>query len=326
MNEPMRRCPFCAEEIQPAAVVCKHCRSDLRAKSQRQPIGALGVVIVLTPLVAAVPVVFWIPQMSTTTEAEGASLAISLATILVSAVFIVAETIVVGAGKEKGDTHGPSSWFAGALLLWFLAFPAWLKHRSRYGRPSLLWPGIASMVIYLGSFVWLPVQRELQARAANKAMAERVDGLAPYPRTPSPMPLRGAAAATRAAADVWARFDLLSGDELRTKDMLVAYLLRANELNVGLTEDETTELDRANGVAFRRRFPPILMRDPYAEARGADALAIAPSRDPARCDALARSWIGNKTGQMLIQMGYVEVYCPTSSGSSATFHLAIVPE
>lgn len=33
-----RRCPFCAEEIQPAAIVCKHCGRDVPARPESPPV------------------------------------------------------------------------------------------------------------------------------------------------------------------------------------------------------------------------------------------------------------------------------------------------
>jgi len=281
---------------------------------------ALGYVILLAPFISGILVWLWIANMNLLQDPSAALLALTILTVAGTALLMAIEASQLGMGtrndsRDKKGT-GPIAWFFAACLVWFLAFPWYLDHRRYYGRKPLAVGGILVMLFFVisTSVVGAAIEnKKAEVRRSFDYAQATVISVDTSTATPDLTPEQQR---TKAADAVWAQFDSLSGPQFRTKEMLRAHLLQANQIANGLPGDESARVVEYNREQFRKRLPGVLIVGERGTAAGPRSTIIAPSLDPDRCAKLGAAWAASPMRQELNADGYTHILCLDAKGEA----------
>lgn len=120
-----KRCPFCAEEVLRAAIVCKHCRRDIGTRSDLPftPIPGVTATSGFMYFLAALAIVTLSAFML---GGFGPFLV-----VVISSIWAALDASTHKLARYQQGLGGPGAVALGSLLLWIAVFPWYLAIRSR---------------------------------------------------------------------------------------------------------------------------------------------------------------------------------------------------
>lgn len=172
-DERLKSCPYCAERIMFAAVVCKHCKRDLSAPSRGTsgnaavtipPAEDLAQMLLALPLIACLLIWFWVGSMNLFQGPASSLTLIGLATVAMSALltYLDAKRLGIGSGDSKNSA---ASWALVVGLLWIFGYPMYLHQRRKHGAKSYALLGAVLAVMFVLS--WFGMSSAIESRQAS---------------------------------------------------------------------------------------------------------------------------------------------------------------
>lgn len=151
------------------------------APATQKPQEALGIIILLLPLVSALLIWFWVGSMNMLQNPGSTLSLLVIGTVIATGVLVGIEASQLGIGSDsdkdkKGRKRtGPVGWAVFTILMWIISYPAYLWYRSRYRAKNMIVGGVAVALVFLGTAVMMNVAIEERGSEIRRSVEEIED-------------------------------------------------------------------------------------------------------------------------------------------------------